>query len=446
MKTILTVHKQAELCNPPEWLREKIKMACTLPNPDFVQAEKYGRYTGHLKPNLFFYEETGDTITFLRGYARHVASMLKQAGVNFIIEDRRRTLEPLNLEFKGELRPYQQQSVDAALERDHGVLEMPTGAGKTTAALYLIATRKQSALVLVHNLELAHQWIERARQFLGIEAGLFGNGRQEIRQLTIATHQTARKHLGELSRRFGLLVADEVHRAPALSYSEVIQAFDCRYLTGLTATGFRRDGLSRLIYLLMGDRVYKVDRESLERSGAIVKPEVVTRETDFTYHYNDDYQAMIEALTLDQERNEQIIKDAEASRNGSRTALIISDRKAHLRTLAGMIGTGQTEILTGDLPAKERQRIVEALSQGKIDFLLSTTSLISEGFDAAGLDRLFLACPIKFKGRLIQTVGRILRPAPGKKALIFDYQDTQQPVLAAAARARARALEEIAEC
>jgi superfamily II DNA or RNA helicase len=196
--------------------------------------------------------------------------------------------------------------------------------------------------------------------------------------------------------------------------------------------------LGRLIYLLTGDRVYQIDRAILERSGAIVRPELVTRKTDFEYFYNDDYAAMVTALTQDQARNRQIIMDAEASRNGAGTALIVSDRKDHLHNLAGMIGTGRAEVLTGDLPAKERQRIVEALNQGKIDFLLSTTSLISEGFDAAWLDRLFLACPIKFKGRLIQTVGRILRPSPGKQALIFDYQDMKQPVLRSQARARSK--------
>jgi hypothetical protein len=180
VKTIFKVGDSAEIVNPPPEIREKIKQACTLPNPAFVEAEKHGRYTGHLEPELRFYDSYGDAIIFLRGYARQAAGMLKQAGVKFDIEDHRRALEPVNFQFKGKLRPYQKQAVDAALSRESGILEMPTGGGKTTVALYLIASRKQPALVLVHNLELAHQWIERAWQFLGVEAGLFGNGQQEI--------------------------------------------------------------------------------------------------------------------------------------------------------------------------------------------------------------------------------------------------------------------------
>lgn len=349
------------------------------------------------------------------------------------------------MKFRGQLRLYQQEAVNVALKREHGILEMPTGAGKTTAALYMIAERRQPTIVLVHNLELAHQWVERARQFLGIEAGLFANGKREIRELTIATPQTARKHLNELPKHFGYLVADEAHRGPALAYAEVIRAFDCRFLTGLTGTCYRNDNLGRLIFLLMGDRVCKVDRSSLVKVGAIVKPEVFTKQTAFTYPYADDYAAMIGALTADQERNRQIIRDLEAAaRNKSGTSLVISDRKAHLYTLAGMIESGRVAVLTGDQSAKERARIVAELKRGAIDVLLSTTSLISEGFDAANLNALFIASPIKFKGRSVQAVGRILRPAPYKKALIFDYQDKNQPVLAAAGRYRARALAEIA--
>lgn len=67
MKTTLTLHRQAEIVNPPDEVRNLIISAMTLPNPKFVEAQKRGRYVGHLDPELRFYETCGNTVTFLRG-------------------------------------------------------------------------------------------------------------------------------------------------------------------------------------------------------------------------------------------------------------------------------------------------------------------------------------------------------------------------------------------
>jgi superfamily II DNA or RNA helicase len=71
-------------------------------------------------------------------------------------------------------------------------------------------------------------------------------------------------------------------------------------------------------------------------------------------------------------------------------------------------------LLTGDLSPGDRQVVVAALNGGGVKVLVATGQLIGEGFDCAALSTLFLATPIKFNGRLLQYLGRVLRPAPGK--------------------------------
>ena len=95
-------------------------------------------------------------------------------------------------------------------------------------------------------------------------------------------------------------------------------------------------------------------------------------------------------------------------------------------------------MLTGDLPAADRRKVVEALNGGGVKVLVATGQLIGEGFDCRELSTLFLATPIKFNGRLLQYLGRVLRPAPGKdQARVYDYVDPVG-VLENAARARQR--------
>ena len=69
---------------------------------------------------------------------------------------------------------------------------------------------------------------------------------------------------------------------------------------------------------------------------------------------------------------------------------------------------------------------------------VATGSYPGEGLDCPALDTLFLVAPIAFKGRLVQYVGRIVRPHPGKVlAQVHDYHDSDVGVLAHSLNRRA---------
>ena len=361
--------------------------------------------------------------------------------------DHRRSLEPIELSFLGALRPYQQNAVRDVLSRHFGVLSAATGCGKTIMALAVVAARQQPTLVLVHTKELLHQWRDRIKAFLGIDAGVIGGGKFDVQPVTVGIINTVRKHLDTLPEHFGHLIVDECHRTPSAMFTETVQAFDCKYMLGLSATAYRRDGLTKLIYLTLGDRVHEVDPQELKQNGAVLTPEVIRRETAFTYQYADDYQPMLSALTRDRARNEQIAADVirqAQSRPGA--CLVVSDRVQHCMDLAGLLEGHNLSIrvLTGKAKAKDRESIVEAVQAGQVNVLVSTVQLLGEGFDCAGLSSLFLASPIRFKGRVLQVVGRILRPADGKRPVVYDYVDGNVGVLWAQAKSRAYALREVA--
>jgi superfamily II DNA or RNA helicase len=353
----------------------------------------------------------------------------------------------VDFHFMGRLKPFQQKAVEILLSKDFGTLSAPTGSGKTVMALYLIARRQQPAIVVVHTKDLAYQWIARAEEFLGLEGGaigFIGGGKKIIgEKITIALVQSLYKCAEEVSKEIGFMIVDECHRCPSRTFTEAVTEFDSHYMLGLSATPWRRDQLTKLIFWHLGDIHHKIDQTRLVKSGEILSAEVVVRETDFKPYYDpvNEYSKMISELTSDDKRNRLIASDiALEAQKKDGICLVLSDRKKHCETLKAILRYRykiSAELLTGDLKGSERQAVVDRLNQGKSQVLLATGQLIGEGFDRRDLSPLFLATPIKFSGRVMQYLGRVLRPAPGKKkAKVYDYVDVNVDVLKAAAKAR----------
>ncbi|MBV5316556.1 MAG: DEAD/DEAH box helicase [Desulfobulbaceae bacterium] len=439
----LTVDRECCLTGAPPALLAALRTALTIDNPKYQAAKQYGRWIGNqLKPQLFFFREQQDNIFFPRGFGNQAVRICRQeTGTAPEIVDRRRLMQEIDLTFHGALRPYQHQAVAAVSAHSFGVLEAGTGSGKTVMALNIIALRRQPTLILVHSKELMHQWRDRIRQFLEIDAGQAGDGTLDIRPLTVAIVNTAKKNLETLPACFGQIVVDECHRVPASLFTDVVSAFDSRYMLGLSATAFRReDGMTQLIYTYIGDRVHAVDGRMLAASGAVVQPELLQRPTEFFHSFQGEYPGLIKALAADDRRNRQIIDDIAALiRQGHQgTILVVSDRVAHCQVLEQLLADLGiiALVLTGKATTDKRAQIVEAVQAGDVAVLIATLQLIGEGFDCPDLATLVLATPIKFEGRLLQVVGRIMRPAVGKKARVVDYVDVHIPVLRRSAAAR----------
>ena len=434
----------------PAQVGRQIKARLTFANPAFQEAEKRGFYSGNIPQEIRGYQVDADTLIIPRGFTRQLVGIMQGAGLRYQIEDRRRTLAEIDFKFLGNLKDFQQEAAEAMDARDFGTLAAPTGSGKTVMGLALIAQRRQPALVVVHSKELQDQWVDRIETFLGIpaqEVGIIGGGKMKVgNRITVGLVQSIYKCASEVAPKIGHLVVDECHRAPSRTFTEAVTAFDCCFMLGLSATPFRRDGLSRLIYWYLGDKVHEVDKDALVEAGHVLEAEVVWRETTFepTFDPSDEYPQMLSELTQDPARNALIASDvAMEAGNGGGVCLVLSDRKAHCQTLVDLLAAqGITAaMLTGDLRPAARRRVVEALNGGKVKVLVATGQLIGEGFDCKELSTLFLASPIKFSGRLVQYLGRVLRPAPGKdRARVFDYLDPVG-VLENAAQERQRVYE-----
>jgi superfamily II DNA or RNA helicase len=431
----------------PDTLVKQLKEHLTFINPAWIEHKKLGLSNWKTRRTLSFFRQYKDRLIMPRGFLHHLVCILRDAALEYELDDQRRILQEVNFRFMGNLKGFQEEAVGAMSAWDFGTLAAPTGSGKTVMALALVAQRKQPTLIIVHTKELMDQWVERIVNFLtvpSIEIGRIGGGKQNLgERVTVGMVQTLYKCAAKVAPHFGHLVVDECHRVPSRTFTKAVTAFDTKYMLGLSATPWRRDGLTQLIYWHLGDKVHEVEREGLIEAGAILTAEIIIRETQFcpTCEPSEEYSRMLSELTQDSGRNALIVQDvAREASKGYGVCLILTDRKAHCETLVDLLLQRGVvaQVLTGDLSETERRRLVGDLNEGLVNVLVATGQLLGEGFDCRHLSTLFLATPIKFDGRILQYLGRVLRPASGKvKARVYDYVDPVG-VLQNAARARHR--------
>jgi superfamily II DNA or RNA helicase len=446
----IEIRNNLRLTGLPHEFRESLMEKLTFPNPKYLENARLGRYNWKTPKELKYYDKVGkDGLWIPRGYIRQLVNLCKGNNLPFKLDDQRRTLPQADLEFAGELKPFQETAVRVMIAKEFGTLSAPTGSGKTVIALYMIVKRKQPALIVVHTKDLAFQWIERVQAFLQIpegEIGLIGAGEKRVgRNITVALVQSLYRCVEEVAPYIGHLVVDECHRTPSRTFTEAVSEFDSRFMLGLSATPWRRDKLSKLIFWHLGDVQHELEKSDLVESGDVLAAEIIVRETDFKPYYDPvrEYGKMLSELTADDTRNRLIASDvAQAARENHGVCLVLSDRKAHCKTLVALLRFKykvSCELLTGDLTSSQRKDVLERINGQESNVLVATGQLIGEGFDCRNLTQLFLSTPIKFSGRVIQYLGRVLRPAPGKgKAMVYDYVDVHVDVLNAAAQSRQR--------
>jgi superfamily II DNA or RNA helicase len=448
----VTITNKLRLQNVPSELEAELVERLQFTNPKWLENNRMGRWNrGTTKTLKLFRRTPQNGLIIPRGFMRQLIMMARDRGIAIQIDDRRRRQPDLTFQFHGALKSFQAMAVDVMLKKDFGTLSAPTGSGKTIMALKIIAHRRQPTMIIVHTRELAFQWMERIDTFLKIpkEAiGFIGSGKMQVGDhVTIALVQSLYKCAAEVSKHIGHLVVDECHRAPSRTFTEAVSTFDACYMLGLSATPWRRDGLSKLIYWHLGDVRHEIKKAALVSGGYILDIDVRYRHTEFKPFHDpvNEYSKMLSELTTDDHRNRLIAEDvaAEVQRCAETSVcLVLSDRKHHCTALRVILKHKyhiDADILTGDLTLEERRRVVERVNGGASRVLIATGQLVGEGFDCPNLSVLFLATPIRFSGRVLQYLGRVLRPSTGvEQARVYDYVDIHVPPLAAAAQARQR--------
>lgn len=325
-------------------------------------------------------------------------------------------------------------------EHDLGILAAPPGSGKTVVGCALIAHRRVPTLVIVDRKPLVEQWCDRLVTHLDLkpkQIGQLGGGRAKPRgvvDLAMVQSLARRDDLAELTAGYGLVIVDECHHVPAVTFERAVRDIPVRCWLGLTATPYRRDGLQALMAMHCGPVRHTMTART---GGALRVLDLIVHETNHqSADDNQHIQTTFRGLVEDDRRTAAICDDIATAARAGRNCLVLTRWTEHLESITETLTARGVEplVLHGQMGKKARAKIIDRLAEapdGGGHLLAATASLLGEGFDCPPLDTLFLAFPIKFKGSVVQYVGRILRPTATKTRVeVHDYVDTLIPVLA----------------
>lgn len=387
---------------------------------------------------LVLLEQRGHELRLPRGAISLLRTLVAARGLELQVEDHR-VLPPLPLQLQRhfELRDYQQLAIEKLAKVTQGIVVLPCGGGKSRVGIGAIERLRTPALVLVHTVDLADQWMEELHATLGVSAGFIGQGKVRPGPITVALVQSlasrSREALDAFLPGFGLVLLDEAHHVPSRTFRAVVDRCPARYRLGLTATPEREDGLSSLLDLYLGAPLLDVPHQQLLDEGVLSLPRIRCLETSFTFPYHDaaDYVPLLDALVADEPRNQRVLDAVAAEAHAGHTCLVLSGRVEHCDALAAqLVARGvRAAALTAEVRRADRKARLASARTGALSVLVAT-SLADEGLDLPRLARVFLAFPGRARSRTLQRLGRLMRPHADKgECVLVDVVDREVPIL-----------------
>lgn len=403
--------------------------------------------------------DDGDYIVIPRGCLDDLRALLDDAEISYTLTDKRQEGRPIDVSFNGKLYPEQAQAAERMLFYENGVLSAATAFGKTVVGAYLIAQRKVNTLVLVHTVEIMHNWIRDLDKFLSINEQFptytTPKGRVKQRDSVIGTFSSQKDASGgiidiamitslgrnddinPIVQNYGMVIMDECHHSAAYTHENVLRAVTAKYVYGMTATATRVDGQARKIFMQFGPVRHKYtakDRAEKQGIGHFVYPRF-TRLVDLEANDNLHISDCFDMVCKSEIRNVQIVAETIDCVKKGRTPLVMTKYREHAQALYHKLqgAADYVFLLQGGNSLKARSALREkmlAVGRDETMIVVAIGQYIGEGFNYPRLDTLLLAMPISFEGNVEQYAGRLNRDYEGKKdVIIFDYIDQHIPKL-----------------
>ena len=354
---------------------------------------------------------------------------------------------------RNEPRPYQEQAIEAVNSKimyggNRGLLLMATGLGKTRVAAGVIEQwindrPGNEILVIAPSLALVPQLEASLWPYLpksvathvlvGSEKPSFQGG------VTVATVQSMLNRSAEDRGRFGLVVVDEAHHAPADGYRQLLAELAPQFVLGMTATPWRGD--ERRLEDIFGDPTYTVS---------------IVEGMQLGYLAAVDYRMMVDTIDWDwvRENLNSSLSIRELNRRlfiPERDEALVSKVRQHLdqmpdpRAVIFCRSIDHAEAIAGRLQAEgfavhaihsrldrfETTEILRDFRAGDVPIIV-TVDMLNEGIDIPDVNLIAFLRVTHSRRIFVQQLGRGLRLSPGKAEVrVLDFVSDVRRIAAA---------------
>jgi superfamily II DNA or RNA helicase len=297
----------------------------------------------------------------------------------------------------------------------------------TVMALKIISDLKKKTLIIVHKEFLMNQWIERIDEFLpGAKIGKIQAQVCDVegRDIVIGMVQTLydKEFPAGLFDSFGLTIIDEVHRIGSEQFSKTLFKTVTPYMLGISATVDRKDNLTRILYMFIGEKIYQEERKNDDpvcvRAIEYQSLDTQFNEVEMDFRGNTKYSTMITKLCEFGPRSDfivRVLKDLIDEDKGGQIMVLCHNRSllTYLHRAIEHRGFASVGFYVGGMKQKDL-----AITESK-NIVLATYAMAAEALDIKTLSILVMVTP---KTDITQSVGRILR-VKHENPIIVDIVD-----------------------
>ncbi|OYT33089.1 hypothetical protein B6U96_17660 [Archaeoglobales archaeon ex4484_92] len=357
------------------------------------------------------------------------------------------------------LRPYQQEALNEFLKLKKGIIMHPTGTGKTITALEAIRIIGTPVIIFVPTIAILRTvWVKRLKEQGWMDVGEFYGAKKELREITVSTYQSGIRYINELKRLHPkLVIFDEIHHCHS-SWGKVLELAELApYALGLTATISRWDSKNARILSVM-PIIHSMTIAEARKNGWVSPIQVLSAKAQMNGAEAYEYEKLQEIIrktafalgTSDPTKWSKLAKlGYPEARKGlwalSRRRMLLSDVEDKYRLLLEIVkkhclnekilvfseSIASIEKAAQILRARgikcglyhskmpKQDRLMALQRWGKDFNVLLSVAALEEGIDVPSCSVGILHASGRTPRKLVQRIGRIIRPAPGKIAKIY---------------------------